>query len=227
MHQKTLLLSNANTKLKKLEKRLNKKIYSIDLISGWSCPFAKICKSKVVGDQYGLHIQDGKYTKFRCYSASQEALYTHVFMRRLKNYQILKSIEKSIKKLVCCISSSIPSDADIIRYHVAGDFFCKNYMRAAIEVANKHPNTIFYSYTKAIAYFNDLMDNMPPNFRLVASYGGMQDYDINDKMTTATVFKTKEDVTEGLEIDHDDYHAYLPQKNFALLIHGIQPKGIK
>lgn len=29
----------------------------------------------------------------------------------------------------------------------------------------------------------------------------------------------------GLEIDHDDSHAALPGPSFALLIHGIQPKG--
>jgi hypothetical protein len=28
-----------------------------------------------------------------------------------------------------------------------------------------------------------------------------------------------------MEIDHDDYHAAFGKKNFALLIHGTQPKG--
>jgi hypothetical protein len=31
----------------------------------------------------------------------------------------------------------------------------------------------------------------------------------------------------GLEIDHDDSHAYASDASFALLIHGTQPKGTK
>jgi hypothetical protein len=39
------------------------------------------------------------------------------------------------------------------------------------------------------------------------------------------VFSTKEAEDKGLEIDHDDSHAYKSGKPFALLIHGTQPAG--
>jgi hypothetical protein len=42
------------------------------------------------------------------------------------------------------------------------------------------------------------------------------------------VFSEQEASDLGLEIDHDDSHAADPSKvnkDFALLIHGIQPKG--
>ena len=46
-----------------------RKIYSLDLLSGYSCPFAKACLSKAVdGQNYGRHIVDGPENEFRCFS---------------------------------------------------------------------------------------------------------------------------------------------------------------
>ena len=45
---------------------------------------------------------------------------------------------------------------------------------------------------------------------------------------TVVVFSEAEAEEKGLEIDHDDSHAAVPDwefENFALLIHGTQPKG--
>jgi hypothetical protein len=39
------------------------------------------------------------------------------------------------------------------------------------------------------------------------------------------VFSEQEAIDKGLEIDHDDTHAAFGKENFALLIHGTQPKG--
>ncbi len=39
------------------------------------------------------------------------------------------------------------------------------------------------------------------------------------------VYSEKESADLGLEIDHDDEHAAFGKENFALLIHGTQPKG--
>jgi hypothetical protein len=42
------------------------------------------------------------------------------------------------------------------------------------------------------------------------------------------VFSEQEAISQGLEIDHDDSHAADPDfrdSDFALLIHGVQPKG--
>ena len=46
--------------------------------------------------------------------------------------------------------------------------------------------------------------------------------------SSTVVFSESEAAEKGLEIDHDDSHAANPatrDKNFALLIHGVQPKG--
>ena len=47
---------------------------------------------------------------------------------------------------------------------------------------------------------------------------------------SVVVFSEDEAYNKGLEIDHDDSHAAVPEwrnNSFALLVHGVQPKGSK
>ena len=71
--------ANAKTQALKNDSELadyltdNRKIYSLDLLSGYSCPYAEKCLSKAVELPNGKRkIKDGKKTEFRCFSASQE-----------------------------------------------------------------------------------------------------------------------------------------------------------
>ena len=72
--------SKANAKIEalkqveSLQKYLEgKKVYSFDLLSGFSCPFAKECLSKAVENREGKRtIKEGPDTEFRCFSACQE-----------------------------------------------------------------------------------------------------------------------------------------------------------
>lgn len=222
-----LVFSEANSKLIKLQKKLGKKIYSLDLLSGWSCPFAKECKSKVVGNINGLRILDGPQCKYRCYSASQEVIYRKVFLKRLKNFQVIKSYANSITRLSQLINQGLPSDCEVLRWHVSGDFFCKNYMRAAMIVAINNPGIEFYGYTKAIRYYNELWSIRPKNFRLIASLGGTQDVAIKPFMKTSRVVYSRSEAKQlGLSIDTNDFLSFQNKKDFALLIHGVQPKKI-
>ena len=77
-------------KFSKGNAKLGSHIYTISLISGWSCPFASDCLSKVVVDKESgkRSLKDGKDTKFRCFSASQEALYTETYKQRKFNLKI-------------------------------------------------------------------------------------------------------------------------------------------
>ena len=73
---------------------------------------------------------------------------------------------------------------------------------------------------------------IPYNFKLTASKGGRFDEKIEALgLKSAEVFLSEEEASmANLEIDHDDSHAADPTKrndSFALLIHGIQPKGSK
>jgi hypothetical protein len=229
-----LRFANANSKLKKLYKvyRLRKytrgqKVYSFDLLSGWSCPYAHDCRSKAVMIDGRRRIQDSDSTRFRCFSASQEAQYDDVYNHRKHNFEQLRGLTED--EIVELIMASIPADAGIVRIHVAGDYFSERYFRAWLRVAQLRPEIIFYSYTKSITYWvrnRDLVESVP-NFRLTASFGGRLDYLIveHNLRSATVVFSVAEAKQLGLPIDHDDSHAALTGGSFALLIHGTQPPG--
>ena len=232
-----LKFSQANAKIEALKQvgelqpylADKRKVYSLDLLSGYSCPFAKECLSKAVSDENGKRkIKDGKDTQFRCFSASQEVQYTNVYNLRKHNFDLLRYSDA--KDLL--LMDSLPDDAGIVRIHVAGDFFSPEYMWAWWLTASENPDTLFYAYTKSLRYWIDIVNEMPilDNLILTASYGGSNDYMIDEHnlRSTKVVFSEAEAEELGLEIDHDDSHAARPSmrdQDFALLIHGTQPKG--
>ena len=208
-----------------------RKIYSLDLLSGYSCPSAKKCLSKaVVQDNGKRKIRDGKHTEFRCFSASQEVQYTNVYNSRKHNFDLLR--KKNHAEMVSLINGSLPENAGIVRIHVAGDFFSLPYMHAWYEVAMLNPSVLFYAYTKSLRFWVGGINELPilHNFVLTASYGGTHDHMINEfnLRSAKVVFSEAEAAELGLEIDHDDSHAAKPtirDDSFALLVHGTQPKG--
>ena len=137
-----------NAKLKHLNLGLG---YTFSLLSGWSCPFAKECLSKVVETPVGLRIKDGPHTKFRCFSASQEVLFPTLYKQRKHNLELLK--HKTRPEMVKLIIESLPNKFDFIRIHVGGDFFNQDYLLAWVDVASLNPTKIFYAYTKSLPYW--------------------------------------------------------------------------
>jgi hypothetical protein len=240
-----LQFSDANAKLEKLYKvealaewlTDNRKVYSLDLLSGWSCPFAHDCKSKATetgeiskAGNPRMKIVDGKHTKFRCFSASQEALLPNVYSLRKGNFDALRDMH--INDMIHYLHTDLPADAGIVRIHVAGDFFSADYMQAWYNVALMNPNVLFYAYTKSIRYWQFHIKEYPilDNLVLTASYGGSDDELIQEYSlrSAKVVFSEAEAEALGLEIDGDDSHAARPDlrnQSFALLIHGTQPKG--
>ena len=228
--------ANAKTQALKNDSELadyltdNRKIYSLDLLSGYSCPYAEKCLSKAVVQPDGKRkIKDGKKTEFRCFSASQEVQYTNVYNSRKHNFDLLRNLRYN--DMYELINSSLPKNAGIVRIHVAGDFFNEEYMHAWYTVALNNPRTLFYAYTKSLRFW--LSVNEFPilhNFVLTASYGGRDDHMIDqfNLRSAKVVFSEAEAEELGLAIDHDDSHAAKPSlrdNSFALLIHGTQPAG--
>ena len=83
-----------------------------------------------------------------------------------------------------------------------------------------------------MTYWVRSRDLVPFNLVLTASYGGRDDHLIEEYSlrSAKVVFSVAEAAELGLEIDNDDSHACDPNKanqDFALLIHGVQPKGSK
>lgn len=235
-----LKFSNANAKTQALKNDSElaefltgkRKIYSLDLLSGYSCPFAEKCLSKAVVQSDGKRrIKDGKKTEFRCFSASQEVQYNNVYNSRKHNFDLLRNASPS--EMVELLNTSMPENAGIVRIHVAGDFFNQWYMEAWYTMALLNPSVLFYAYTKSLRFWLNINEYpVLNNFVLTASYGGRDDHLIDDPTfnlrSAKVVFSEAEAAELGLEIDHDDSHAAKPSlrnQDFALLIHGTQPTG--
>jgi hypothetical protein len=205
--------------------KLGKQIYTFTLPSGYTCPGASECLTRA--DRVTGRITDGKAQTFRCFAASMEARLTSLRAKGWHNLELLKGQNES--QMTDLIQASIPAGATVIRIHVGGDYFNESYFRAWINVACNNPGIKFYSYTKSLPFWIAALQRnlIPENFRLTASEGGKYDAMIvrYNLKTSKVVFSIEEAAALGLEIDHDDSHAYDGTNSFALLIHGTQAAG--
>ena len=161
-----LHFSNGNAKLKG--------IWIFNLPAGWSCPFAKKCRSH--SDRETGKIQDGDSAEFRCYAASAEAIYPKLRALLWRNWEELRG--KSAREMAQIIDESLPSRmrGQIYRIHSHGDFFNQDYFDAWMEVAMRYPKIRFYAYTKAVPFWVKRLHSIPRNFVLNASKGGSHDH---------------------------------------------------
>jgi hypothetical protein len=231
-----LKFSNANAKTKELSTSSvkdwlkNKKAYSLDLISGWSCPCAKECLSKVEIVNGRKVIKDGPETLWRCFSASQEALYPAVYNLRKHNFDVLRTLKGCIP-IAERILADLPKDAGIIRWHVGGDCFSYEYFKAWTIVANQRPNTLFYFYTKSLNFWTKYLEEhgpLPYNLVGTASRGGRLDHliDKHNLREAKVIFSMEEG--KDRPVDFTDEWAANPETkdtSFYLLLHGTMPKG--
>lgn len=226
-----LFFSPSNSKLKKQ----GKGVYSLDLSAGRACPGALECKSQAILVNGKPRIQDGPACAFRCFSAMSEVIYPKVRENRAHNFSLIKRA-RTPARIRDLILKSLPDNASVIRYHVSGDFFSLNYLKAAIQVAMMRPGIKFYAYTKslhhlaklAIAHTPSLSRGvLTPNLLITASEGGMYDnyIQILGIRSAKVVLTHKEALDKGLPLDNDDSHAANPGGSFALLVHGVMPKG--
>jgi len=213
-----LFFANGNAKIDKT------KIFSLP--AGWSCPFAKDCLAKV--PRFGGPIITGPDAQFRCYAASGESLFQNTRDSRWNNFDLVKG--KSINQIVALLDNEIARFSKkyaIIRIHGSGDFFSQDYFDAWVEVVRRYPNKLFYAYTKALPFWVNRLGSIPHNLKLTASRGGKFDYLIEKHglVSVKVVFSEKEAKDLGLKIDHDDSLARKANKNYAVLLHGVQPSG--
>ena len=216
-------------------------IITMSLPAGHSCPFAKDCRSCTVrnprkrhdiGDNRKYIIRDGPFARFRCYTAIDEAMKPDVRAARWWNFLVLQvACMRGVKHTAKLIESSLPEappwGGPPVRPHVAGDFFRQTYFDAWLEVARRNPHRLFYAYTKALPFWVRRLGRIPNNFRLTASRGGTHDHLIEqyNLKSVHVVSSVQEARSKGLPLDHDDSHAYGTGGDFALLVHGQQPKG--
>jgi hypothetical protein len=205
--------------------KVSNAIATFSLPAGFTCPYAKECLSKA--SKLSGKIVDGQHCKFRCWAASQECTFPSVRKSRWNNFNLLKNQKSNIQSTADLIQRSLPYGIAMIRIHVSGDYYSESYFLSWLNVALNNPMTVFYGYTKATPLVVKYLKHIPPNFRLIASKGGTHDHLIKEYRLkyAEVVFTTEEARRKGLEIDHDDSHAFMGTQSFALLLHGQQPAG--
>jgi len=226
-----LKFSKANSKLQKLAKAPwikkylggDRKIYSLDLLAGHTCPYSNECLSKVVDGK----IVDGPHTKFRCYAASLEVLYKAKFASDDHNTKLVRSAKTS-SHIFSLLNDSMPSNLGVCRIHSSGDFFSQAYFDAWVRMAELHSDRLFYAYTKNLKVWSNKIKDIPANFVLTASYGGRLDHMIveNNLRYSKVIFNRHE--AGNMPIDEDDSHAANPltkEESFCLVLHGQQKKN--
>ena len=206
--------------------KLDSFIRTFSLPAGYTCPSANECLS--FANRETGKITDGKNTQFRCFSASSETIFVSVRKARWDNFDAIKNC-KSVGEIVNLIQASIPAKTSYIRWHVSGDWFNETYFKAGLQFAKNNPMVIVYGYTKMVNLLVKYKNQIPSNFRFVASYGGKHDNLIeqHNLVSAKVVYSVNEAENLGLEIDHDDSKAIECKKSFALLLHGMQGKGTK
>jgi hypothetical protein len=187
----------------------NKKYYSTvayewNLPTGTTCPYALECKVTVDRFTGKFDIKRGAY---KCYAASPER-FPGVRKHRWENFDFVKN--GGIPEL--------PKDCKAVRIHAAGDFYNQDYFDMWLKLAASHPEVEFWAYTKSLKFWIKRLDQIPDNLVLTASYGGKDDYLIEEyKLKNVVVYPKKDLVPIDRPIDHNDDWARKPHINFALL----------
>lgn len=225
-----MLLKFSHMKNNAKLKWLGKDAYSFSTLAGVNCPNAHLCKSHVIETQEGRRIQDGKYTEFRCWAASQEVIFKNLYLQRKHNMETLMKVANSKEDIISLIQRSIPKNAKIIRINLSGDYQNQRIFDAWLEIARANPSIIWYSYTKSLKFWVRRLDSIPENFILTGSLGGSDDHLITEhKLRSVKVVYSEYEARKlGLPIDKDDRYAILNRfrnTNFALVIHNTQPKN--
>ena len=117
-----------------------------------------------------------------------------------------------------------------IRVHDSGDYFSRAYLKDWLETAEAHPETIFYSYTKAVGWVKQAQDRgeVPDNYRFVFSMGTTQELLIDPTDRVAAIFGAERAVPPGwLDGSHDDFWASEPTGNIFLRYHGPKSKAFE
>ena len=205
--------------------KLEKDTAIFSLPAGHTCPAALLCQSR--SNRITGKLTDGSKCQFRCYAATAENLFATVRISRWRNFEALLAC-KGITPMADLIERSLPRKGiTLCRINSSGDFFSQSYFDAWVAVARNNPAIIFYAYTKALPFWIARLNEIPSNFRLVASRGGKYDILIEryNLRHVTVVFSEAEAIKGNLPIDHDDTHAWKHTGNFALLLHGTQPAG--
>ena len=180
--------------------------YEVDNKSYITCPGADGCLALCYARQGTFLFKGSKRVRI---DNHQLLLTTHVTHGLQGVVDILDEAVKKVTKTVA-----------VIRLHDSGDFFKKWYVEAWVEVIKRHPNILFYAYTKSFPMFKGI--DLPSNFRVTYSFGGKWDKKIDGP--NSRIFPTLDDRIEAGYVDGNDSDmpAILGEHNIGLVYHGVK-----
>ena len=160
-----------------------------------------------------------------CYARQGTFLFKGSKRVRIDNHQLLlttyatQGLQGVIDKLDESVKS-VTKTVAVIRLHDSGDFFKKWYVQAWVEVIKRHPNILFYAYTKSFPMFKGI--DLPSNFRVTYSFGGKWDNKIDGP--NSRIFPTLDDRIKAGYVDGNDSDmpAILGEHNIGLVYHGVK-----
>ena len=204
----------------------------------YTCIFANDCKSFVKRDgskfSNDMSVRDDGET--RCYGATGEMRSPAYRNMKWRNFDLINEFKGDIDGMINLIDQSIKNHENKngkitnLRMKEAGDFFSQEYFDAWLGVAEKNPDILFYTFTTSIPFWVARLNVIPDNFLLTASRDEKEPeltklidkYDLRQRIMVNT---PEEAAKLKLPIDTDDTLAMdRSVKNFALLLHGTQPK---
>lgn len=200
--------------------KLDKQIATFSLPAGYTCPGAQACLARA--NRITGKVTDGPLQQFRCFQVTSEARSPQLRAMVWHNFTLLHAA-RTREAMYELIQASLPN-TPIVRIHIGGDFYRPEYFGAWCDVARANPGVRFYAYTKEITTWLAMQSEIPANLILTASEGGKYDDQIGALKRAKVVFSEEQAQALGLDIDHDDSHAYDGDKSFALLLHGTQAK---
>jgi hypothetical protein len=99
----------------------------------------------------------------------------------------------------------------VVRWHDAGDFFSKEYLDLAFDVARSNPDVQFYAYTK----MGDVAtSNTPPNFVINFSSGAK-----SREVKKVEIHRdaTKQSVKQGVTVPKDTFYDLIAREGIKLI----------
>ena len=165
-----------------------------------------------------------------CYARQGTFLFKGSKRVRIENHQrlLVTYATQGLDGVVDMLDQAVKSMSKrvaVVRLHDSGDFFKTWYVKAWLEVIKRHPDILFYAYTKSFPMFKGL--DIPSNFRVTYSFGGKFDSQIDGP--NSRIFATLDERIAAGYVDGNDSDmpAILGEHNIGLVYHGIKKPTVE
>lgn len=165
----------------------------------------------------------------KCIKGCYAQMGAYIWSNTRKSHQEKLDLTKTelfVPSMIAAIKVKMRRSKQVyIRIHDAGDFYSLDYTFKWINIMNHFKNqpVKFYAYTKQVKLFKDIKIDLPENFKIIYSYGGKQDIDINPEIDRHSwVFETEKELeSKGyINASKDDLLALTDNVKVGLVYHG-------